>query len=67
MAIRSLAGKKCLVTGAASGIGRAVAVAAAAEGAELFLTDINAEGLQAAADSIKATGGKVSLASVVNI
>mgnify|MGYP000916789078 FL=1 len=67
MAIRSLAGKKCLVTGAASGIGRAVAVAAAAEGAELFLTDINAEGLQAAAGSIKATGGKVSLASVVNI
>ncbi len=35
-------GKRCLVTGAASGIGRATARAAAARGAELYLTDINA-------------------------
>lgn len=38
-------GKVCVVTGAASGIGRAVAVALAASGAKLALTDINDAGL----------------------
>lgn len=41
----TFAGKKCFLTGAASGIGRATALALAAEGAQLFLTDRNAEGL----------------------
>ena len=35
--MKSLSGKKCFITGAASGIGRATALAAAAEGAELSL------------------------------
>ena len=38
--MRDLRGKRCLITGAASGIGRATALAAAREGAELVLTDI---------------------------
>jgi NAD(P)-dependent dehydrogenase (short-subunit alcohol dehydrogenase family) len=38
--VRELRGKRCLVTGAASGIGRATALAAAREGAQLVLTDI---------------------------
>ena len=42
---RTVTGKRCLVTGAASGIGRATARAAAARGAELYLTDINPEPL----------------------
>ena len=42
--VKSLRGRRCLITGAASGIGRATAIAAAAEGAELFLTDIQARG-----------------------
>lgn len=67
MTIRSLAGRKCLVTGAASGIGRAVAVAAAAEGADLFLTDINPDGLQAVAGQIREAGGRVSLARAIDI
>ena len=46
MAIRTLDGKKCLVTGAASGIGRATAVAAAGRGAELVLTDVNEVGAE---------------------
>lgn len=40
-----LAGKRALVTAAGQGIGRATALAMAAEGAEVFATDINAETL----------------------
>ena len=39
---RRLAGKTAIVTAAAQGIGRATALAFAAEGAEVFATDINA-------------------------
>jgi NAD(P)-dependent dehydrogenase (short-subunit alcohol dehydrogenase family) len=59
--------KKCLITGAASGIGRATAIAAAREGAELFLTDINAAGLDSAAAEIRAAGGKVAMARAFDI
>ena len=38
---KSVTNKRVLVTGAASGIGRATAVASARKGARLFLTDIN--------------------------
>ena len=41
------------VTGAASGIGRATAVAAARAGAELVLTDIDSDGLQAVVERIR--------------
>ncbi|MCK9247617.1 MAG: SDR family oxidoreductase [Solirubrobacteraceae bacterium] len=63
----TLAGKKTLITGAASGIGRATAMAAAAEGAELFLTDIQDEALQAAAGEIRARGGRVSVARAADV
>src|SRR6188474_2292795 len=39
-------GRKALVTGAASGIGRAIALELAREGADLFLIDIDAENLE---------------------
>jgi NAD(P)-dependent dehydrogenase (short-subunit alcohol dehydrogenase family) len=39
-------GKKILVTGAASGIGRATAIRFASEGAQVTIADINAAGLQ---------------------
>ncbi len=45
-------GKTVLITGAASGIGRASAQAFAAEGASLYLCDINGEGLQAVAEAL---------------
>lgn len=55
----SLRNKKCFITGAASGIGRATALAAAAEGAELLLTDLNADALEAVAAEIRTAGGRV--------
>jgi NAD(P)-dependent dehydrogenase (short-subunit alcohol dehydrogenase family) len=54
-----LNGRRCLVTGAASGIGRATAIAAAAKGAQLVLTDIQAEPLAETARSAEAAGGTV--------
>jgi NAD(P)-dependent dehydrogenase (short-subunit alcohol dehydrogenase family) len=49
--------KVAVVTGAASGIGRAAAVLFAEEGASVLLTDVNADGGQAAVRSIAAQGG----------
>lgn len=67
MPVTRLDGKKCLITGAASGIGRALAEASAREGAELFLTDLNAEALAGVAATIRADGGRVSLAWPMDI
>ena len=41
--VPSLDGRLCLVTGAASGIGRATALAAGRRGARLVITDVNAD------------------------
>lgn len=59
--------KKTLVTGAASGIGRATAIAAAREGADLFLTDINEDGLKATVDLVVDAGGTVSHFAALDI
>jgi NAD(P)-dependent dehydrogenase (short-subunit alcohol dehydrogenase family) len=67
MAVRDVRGMKCFVTGAASGIGRATAIAAAQRGAELFLTDIQEEALERVAGEIRATGGTVSLAAPADV
>ena len=52
-----LVGKLALVTGAAQGIGEAIAQAFSAEGARVLLTDINAEGVARAAAAINAQYG----------
>lgn len=64
---RSLRGKKCFITGAASGIGRATALAAAREGADLFLTDIDARKLEQVADEVRAAKGQVSACQAADI
>lgn len=58
--MKNLKGRVAVVTGAASGIGRATAIALAREGCDLAITDINEAGLKETAKSVKALGRKVS-------
>lgn len=55
---RSVAGLKVLVTGAASGMGRATARVFAAEGAAVAVTDFNGDGAEAVAKEIRDEGQK---------
>ncbi len=57
--MRRLEGKTALVTGAAGGIGSAIAVRFADEGADVACTDIDLAGAEAVAGRIRAAGGKV--------
>ena len=53
---RSIAGKVAIVTGAASGMGRATAHLFADEGARVAVTDINGEGVEAVVAEITEAG-----------
>ena len=55
--LRSIHGSVALVTGAASGMGRATARLLAEEGAHVAVTDVNAAGAEAVAQEIVAAGG----------
>jgi len=52
-----LAGKHALITGAAQGMGAAVAKHYAAQGAKVCLGDVNVEGVEKVAHEIRAEGG----------
>jgi NAD(P)-dependent dehydrogenase (short-subunit alcohol dehydrogenase family) len=51
-------GKIAIVTGGASGIGKALCEALAREGAEVLVADVNAAGAEAVAEGITRAGGK---------
>ena len=57
-------GKVCAVTGAGSGIGRALAVALAARGARLALSDVDERGLEETAQLVLTQGAEVHTARV---
>lgn len=57
--MKIIRGKKALITGAASGIGRAIAAALAEEGADLYLIDIDESGLALTARDAAARGVEV--------
>ncbi|MFF4272328.1 SDR family NAD(P)-dependent oxidoreductase [Streptomyces sp. NPDC001536] len=52
-----LEGRSVIVTGASSGIGRAAALAFAAEGSKVLVADLNAEGAQTVVKEIEEAGG----------
>jgi NAD(P)-dependent dehydrogenase (short-subunit alcohol dehydrogenase family) len=58
--MRRFADRTVVVTGAASGIGRATAIRFGAEGARVACLDVNAEGAQRTADEIAANDGHAS-------
>ncbi|MFE9438474.1 SDR family NAD(P)-dependent oxidoreductase [Streptomyces sp. NPDC006602] len=55
--VSGLHGRSVIVTGAGSGIGRAAALAFAAEGARVVVADLNAEGAEAVVRQIEQAGG----------
>ncbi|HOO46468.1 MAG TPA: SDR family NAD(P)-dependent oxidoreductase [Deltaproteobacteria bacterium] len=57
MAKRDLKGKTAVITGAASGIGRALAIELAKEGCTILLADINEAGLMETAELVMRSGG----------
>ncbi len=57
----SLKGKKAVVTGGGSGIGKAVALNFAKQGAEVFVIELNAASAEAVIEEIKTQGGKATV------
>lgn len=65
--IKDYRGTLCVVTGAASGIGRSTAIRLAGEGARLVLTDLKDEGLQATAGDCRVSGATVLVAEAFDL
>lgn len=63
----SLVGKKILVTGASSGIGRATAIECSKAGATVYLTARNAERLEQTLAEMKGDGHRIVLADLTSI
>ena len=65
--MKILSKKKVFISGAASGIGRSTAFAMGRLGCQLFLTDIDGDGLQKTVDVISGSGGTVRLARAFDV
>src|SRR5215213_11919569 len=59
-----LSGKTALVTGAASGLGRAIAIGLAAHGADVVTADMNLEGAKATSSVIRDLGRRTEALAV---
>ncbi|MFD5912319.1 SDR family NAD(P)-dependent oxidoreductase [Streptomyces massasporeus] len=57
MGATGLSGKSVIVTGAASGIGRAAALRFAGEGARVVVADLNADGAKSVVEAVESAGG----------
>jgi 2-hydroxycyclohexanecarboxyl-CoA dehydrogenase len=64
--MRGLSGKPAIVTGGASGIGRAICMRLGAEGCKVGVFDLNGPGAEAVASEIQAAGG-TAFAEAVDI
>jgi NAD(P)-dependent dehydrogenase (short-subunit alcohol dehydrogenase family) len=62
-----MTGRRVLITGASSGIGRAMALTFAVAGAELVLLDVDAPGLESARRASEAAGGSAVLAHTLDL
>jgi short-subunit dehydrogenase len=60
--MRSLRDRRAFITGAAAGIGRAIAIELARQGTHLFLVDIDADRLAETADHVRSVGVDVRTA-----
>jgi len=61
MAKRNISGKTAVITGAASGIGRALALELAKEGCTMLLADINEQRLAQTCETVLQAGGKAEM------
>lgn len=59
--MKTLENKIALITGAASGMGRAMALGFAKEGAHVVIADLNVDGAKAVVEEITAAGGSASV------
>lgn len=60
--MRGLSGKVALVTGGGNGIGRAIAIRLAEEGADIAIIDVHEAGMEVTAASVKALGRRCEVA-----
>jgi len=54
----ALSGRAALITGAATGIGRATAILFASEGAKVTIADVNVDGGRSTVDEVRSRGGE---------
>jgi 2-hydroxycyclohexanecarboxyl-CoA dehydrogenase len=62
--MRGLKGKPAIVTGGASGIGRAICLRLGEEGCKVGVFDLNGDGAKATAEAIRTAGGQASAHTV---